>query len=856
MPQSLVIFLVCLAPAFAEKTETSDRKFVPFLSRDAVVRASDEMVTLSGMKADGKKIQPLLVIGEAKAGPRKAWHQRQLATAATTLKQYLEKCTGVTTFVMRGQRKSNVTGPRISLHTQGEDGPEKSFPELAEADDHGFLIRVRSVDAPWGIELHIVGRSAVGTRYGVWFFLMNYAGLRVLMPGEVGEVFERKPLEVPKELYVLNPGPDFRLRIWSGAGGMEQSAWLSDFGGSQRFQYHHNMHRIYPPKKFGQTHPEYFPVVKGKHTPPPPEKHSAWQPTFSVPATAQRAIEYADEMFRAQPSLKSISLTVNDGLGYSEKDLLKGTRLEDGRVSISEVYYRYVNKVARGIRAKWPARYVALLPYNRVAEPPSFPLEDNVVVFLFREPKASYQRWKGKAKHFGVYQWLYGAGYLLPNHWPRAMHDYLLFMRSIGAIAFKGEAYVAWAQGGPKMWVLCNLLWNVDADVDALLDDYYRHAYGPAANAMACYFARAEEIYERRRKKDEFLMATWNPLDGQFEHVTREDYRVMGTAIGEAEKAVAEAAKPIQKRVEFTVTAFEWGRRYWLQFDLLKALGKAEVNSEQESETTLRHAVGFHETGQGTESFFTDRVAPSAQYSIFSRQKDKVEKFQKNRHVPKFRWPNYQAALDHSFGAVTAFKLKLQTPEKVAQFWEEFGHRHWPLLPEAKLQQLQLLHPKAVLKTLLTNSSFEEPADPKSEKPEAAKGWKIYHNRMVNAEVFTDSEVAHTGKSSLAARGLTDYSGVITWVVVPVGRLRLSFWYKTTDEVRHGVASIAGGRIRGEFPPARKWTRYEMTFNRTNNGNPKIHFNLILALRHGGSPKSQIWFDDVRLELMAPEGRE
>ena len=160
---------------------------MPFVSRDAVVRASGEMVTLSGMKADGKTIQPLLVIGEAKAGPRKGWHQSQLAVAATTLKQYLEKCTGVTTFVMRDQRKSNVTGPRIFLHTQGEDGPEKSFPELAEADDHGFLIRVRSVDAPWGIELHIVGRSAVGTRYGVWFFLMNYAGLRVLMPGEVGE---------------------------------------------------------------------------------------------------------------------------------------------------------------------------------------------------------------------------------------------------------------------------------------------------------------------------------------------------------------------------------------------------------------------------------------------------------------------------------------------------------------------------------------------------------------------------------------------------------------------------------------------------------------------------------------------
>jgi hypothetical protein len=67
---------------------------------------------------------------------------------------------------------------------------------------------------------------------------------------------------------------------------------------------------------------------------------------------------------------------------------------------------------------------------------------------------------------------------------------------------------------------------------------------------------------------------------------------------------------------------------------------------------------------------------------------------------------------------------------------------------------------------------------------------------------------------------------------------------------------MAGGRIRQQFPPAEEWTRYEMTFNCTNKGNPKIQFNLILALRHGGSPKSQIWFDDVRLELLAPEGRK
>jgi hypothetical protein len=31
---------------------------------------------------------------------------------------------------------------------------------------------------------------------------------------------------------------------------------------------------------------------------------------------------------------------------------------------------------------------------------------------------------------------------------------------------------------------------------------------------------------------------------------------------------------------------------------------------------------------------------------------------------------------------------------------------------------------------------------------------------------------------------------------------------------------------------------------------------LVLALRHGGSRLSQAWFDDVRLEMLSPDGRK
>ncbi|MDP6505659.1 MAG: hypothetical protein QF886_18705, partial [Planctomycetota bacterium] len=226
------------------------------------------------------------------------------------------------------------------------------------------------------------------------------------------------------------------------------------------------------------------------------------------------------------------------------------------------------------------------------------------------------------------------------------------------------------------------------------------------------------------------------------------------------------------------------------------------------------------------------------------------------RVVPEFQWPDFDPAVDSAFSAITNFKRKTASDQKVADFWHQIAKAEWQLAPAANVQRLQLIGSKEKLANLLDNSSFENSPDGKAERPEAAKGWLTYHNRMVNAETFQDRKVARTGKSSLTARGLTDYSGVLKNVAVPSGRLRLSFWYKTTPKTRHGVVSVAGGRIKHHLPPEDDWTRFEMEFTRYNPRGGVVRLHIILALRHRGSPESQIWFDDVSLELISPEGIE
>lgn len=283
-------------------------RFMPFLAAGAVVREEGAPTILAG---GPQALAPTIVAGsDLDAGPRESFEERQ---------------------IQAGER-----GGGGAAHLRGHPAGHaaESCPELATADAHGFLIARR------GSDLHIIGRSGVGTLYGVWLFLQNYCGLRIVMPGELGEVYHRREsLQVPAELYVLNPGPAFLLRINSGTGEFDRSIGLQDFSGTERCEYHHNLWRIYDPARFRETHPEYYPIHNGTRYILAPSVTSVWQPTFSEPAVVDRAVEYADETFTADPSKKSISLTMNDGGGHSETDVQRAQA--EGR-RLTDICYDYV----------------------------------------------------------------------------------------------------------------------------------------------------------------------------------------------------------------------------------------------------------------------------------------------------------------------------------------------------------------------------------------------------------------------------------------------------------------------------------------------------------------------------------
>jgi hypothetical protein len=714
---------------------------------------------------------------------------------------------------------------------------------------------------------------------------MNYAGLRIVMPGDIGEVYHSiDALQIPKNLYLLNPGPDFLMRLWSGPSGFDQTVWLADNSATKRFQFHHNMYNIYPPEKFSHSNPEFYPVIRGERYLPQPGKKDNWQPTYSEPALIPVAVDYADNLFSNNPHLQSVSVAVNDGGGFSELDAYPE------HVGINNNYYLYVDAVAKSVNNLWPDKFVTFLPYAAVQDPPDFPLSDNVMMFIFSKegnPGDVYQRWKGKIANIGIYQWLYGAGWVIPNQWPHAIQDYLKWVYDAGGRAFKGEAYVAWAQGGAKMWVLSNLLWNVNADVDALLEDYFHHTYGPyAAPAMKRFFDQAEMIYERRRSEGEFNLTRWQPGAYQFEYATEEDFDLMWQALNEACDRAVE--KRNRQRINLTKICFKYGHYYWRQHQLYEqfmAMIEDQPLTLKRAEQALHVATDFY-TIQEQRREYRDRVVEThLNYCVPTFGGDNTNLWW--RADPMFDWDGLDDRVSHVATIISDLKQRSMRTAEVGHYWVQKGRAHSVLKPFADEQRLLININNPLLKNLLSNGSFEIEEDPMYRTDDVTfnklqtkeikysdadaydipralcKDWYVYLKQgTANMNIGIDEHISSHGEVSARAKGLSLHAGIIQNVGVPSNRnrYRLSFLYRTSDDTRYAFWGVFHYNLKRvvhkweRIAPSSEWKKYETNLTINYPDAVDTDFTLVLALERGQSISSQIWFDKVRLEMLSPCG--
>lgn len=381
-----------------------------------------------------------------------------------------------------------------------------------------------------------------GTLHAVHEFLRDL-GVRWYSPGDQGEVIPEKPnIELPKVERVVEP--DFKMRSvgwWYEFVGVseEDALWRLRLGLHEGHdvagitQQVHGMKYVHRRQEVRDAHPEYYAVWGGERA---TDHKDSGAPCLSSEELFQKHLAYARAVFdHFDEPMISIDMVDGYSRGVCECELCQGqAEPERGALGrMSEYVWGYVNRVAQALYESHPDRMVSGLAYGAYREPPETIEEfsPNLALILMpsrrsmddpdalAEDEAIRAAWleklpSGQLMTFTnfIHNWPRSAWAGVPVYFPRATAAYLRSVRGV----VDGEIFGVYEHIRPEehdwdslavphldLYVTSRLWWDVDQDLDDLLEEYYRLFFGPAEAEMRAYIEYCEANYERMQREPE-----------------------------------------------------------------------------------------------------------------------------------------------------------------------------------------------------------------------------------------------------------------------------------------------------------------------------------------------------------------
>ena len=365
-----------------------------------------------------------------------------------------------------------------------------------------------------------------GTQFGA-YALLEALGCRWYFPGDWGEVIpEKKTVTVP----VLNieSQPDFAMRnIWidgrwliSAENRKIHKQWCMRIGFSKN-SLGAGVETMYPtpgdgslatwlpPSKYAEEHPEWYAMNEAGDRDITP-KHN---PSFTMLCLSndEMVAEYIKNVGESFKDSQSSSLA-ELGVGISPPDGVPYCYCEKCKASSANFNYpryvhktmqteevcRFVNKVA----AAFPHKHVGVAGYSlRDIAPQGVKLLPNVSVMQApisccvihpnddptcwrrQEMVKNLKRWVSLTPHVWLYD--YTQGMLVSQFEPeRDVANFAInapIYKKIGIKGFGRQGSNAMMATWIGYYTSAKLMWDVDADVEAIKEDFYNTFFGPEA---------------------------------------------------------------------------------------------------------------------------------------------------------------------------------------------------------------------------------------------------------------------------------------------------------------------------------------------------------------------------------------
>ena len=395
-----------------------------------------------------------------------------------------------------------------------------------------------------------------GTLYAVTWFL-EQLGCRSLWPGETGKVIPRQTSAILGEIHHRYSPPILQRRIRSlGYGervqqGLDRLGFTRDdylrlreqamsvsvadpgwfqwhrLGGTMDLRSGHAFGNYWV--RFGKQHPEWFAMQPNGSRDQSLAGDRARLCKSNLALIDQIAGDKIAEL-SANPGRTSVSVAPNDGgrLTFCMCERCKQLDPPGGRPvrllyddasggRIERKYFDYVsltdrmcwfyNRIAERVAKVHPQALLVADAYSVYAAPPvREKLGKNIVI---RFVPMTYLSDEGRGQALSDWDaWSRAAAkiYFRPNFLGSGRREgsLLLFahkmaedLRYLSANGLVGTDFDSclhnWSTHGLNYYLLARLLWDPRQDAGALIDDYCRSGFGPAASPVREYFARVEQ---------------------------------------------------------------------------------------------------------------------------------------------------------------------------------------------------------------------------------------------------------------------------------------------------------------------------------------------------------------------------
>lgn len=449
------------------------------------------------LSAKDKKPCPIVIAGDAPASER---------YAAEELQRYLERITDLKCPILEDAAPQSsreiLLGDNAHLRRLGLGiEPGKLGPE-------SFVWRTVKN------KLIIAGGRPRGTLYGVYTLLEDKLGVRWFTPElEVVPRTNRIVLATLDETHI--PSLEYREVFWTEMMRNADFAARHHLNGDHYhlaekhggpavvyFPFVHSLDTLVP-RELYRDHPEYFPLIEGKRV------DGYVQRCLSNPEVVKMAIAKVRQWIHDHPEATIISVSQNDTRNWCQCDTCKA--LDDQEGSPAASFIRFVNTIAEDIEKDYPNIRIDTLAYQYTRKPPkTLRPRPNVIIRLcsieccFAHPLATCESaederfrddilaWQPVARKLYIWDYTTNFGHYqqpFPNFDALKPNVQFFVQHGVSGLFEQGNySGGGFGELGPlRAYLLAELLWNPDTDIERHIREFLKAYYGKAAPQVRAY---------------------------------------------------------------------------------------------------------------------------------------------------------------------------------------------------------------------------------------------------------------------------------------------------------------------------------------------------------------------------------